>query len=437
MRQVLGRVRYWQTAWSAQLQYLYNEHNQDTHEGVVRRGSYASLFEPVGAQVRPQDARHLRARHDLIGRFRMRWDPEQGPLTLRGFWTGHEMRYRTSLDTAGTQVRRLGGQVRQNVHLSNHDIALGAEVWQDRLAAGNALVDNRPLFETERHLTVQDSIRWPSFSAYLRGGWHSEGNVSYSSGVLGVARNLGPFTGTVEGSMSGYAPSWIERYGFTNTVLPLEAFEKSRHMRVRGSLRGDVHDWTVGFEGSFQRWDRPIVLLTGADDLLGFEQLSQPEEWLTLSGTLDWRTDTKRGFRFSMTPTLFHFLSRSAVPPHQQLKESLPAFAVDATVGARYHLFQGDLDALVYLRGTAWTAMRSRAFDPATELFPLPPPDAARWRPSGSLDLQVEAGIRQSTVFFAYENILGGVLHPGTIIVPTYPIPAQFMRFGIFWPLFN
>ena len=67
---------------------------------------------------------------------------------------------------------------------------------------------------------------------------------------------------------------------------------------------------------------------------------------------------------------------------------------------------------------------------PSTERAPV---DA-----SYTLDLVLEGGIRTATVYIIFENITSGTrLMSGNELVPDYPLPAQQLRFGVYWPIAN
>src|SRR5688572_20452723 len=107
-------------------------------------------------------------------------------------------------------------------------------------------------------------------------------------------------------------------------------------------------------------------------------------------------------------------------------------------IGARFTLFQRDLDLDVYLQGRYWTEMRSRLFHPPTGLLVVPSLSHPVFGSSGTLDVVAEIGIRTATLFMAYENVLSGtVIMRGNLIVPVYPLPERRFRFGVYWPIFN
>jgi hypothetical protein len=437
LRRVLGRLTYWQPGWSARLQYMYNEHGQDIHGGVVQQGSLITLFQPVGAQVDRGEARRSIMRHDLMGRFDLFWQQEADPLTIRGFWTNHRLHYQELGQSLEAKAHRRGGQIRQTAAIGAHRITADADFWWTRIASGNGLTGDQGVSEFEYHLTASDSARWSFGSVYARTGWHGRGNLSYGSGTLRLSHRIGWLNGRLEGSTSGYAPSWVERYGFGTSVSSGGAFDDSRYRQLQARLDGTVGTVTAGVEASVRRWENPVLFMIEPDNGAVFSQLHGTDDWLTVSGNLGWRLSTDRGVRLSLTPSIFQPLQGAETITDRRISESLPDAAIDAKFGVRYQLFQDDLDASVYLHGRGWTSMRSRTYDPSTALFPLPAVDARRWGPFGTVDLQVEGRIRNSTVFFAYQNILDGLVHPGSLVVPTYPLPARFLRFGVFWPLFG
>ena len=100
-------------------------------------------------------------------------------------------------------------------------------------------------------------------------------------------------------------------------------------------------------------------------------------------------------------------------------------------------LFDGALDLDFAVRGRGWAEFRGRRFHAPTALFALPPVEARRVEPSGTLGAIAEAGLGggRATVFVTYENALAGRAYTGTYVVPVYPLPGPFLRFGVFWLL--
>ena len=131
-------------------------------------------------------------------------------------------------------------------------------------------------------------------------------------------------------------------------------------------------------------------------------------------------------------------LVRAPAAETAALAGSLPRASVSGRAGIRYRLFEQDLDLGLFLDGRAWTRLRGRSFHGPTGLFPLTDPSAPGWGPAADLDATVEAGIRdEATLFFSYENLLGGVTFPGALVVAGHPVPARTIRFGVYWPLLD
>lgn len=437
LRRVVGRLRYQQPSWSLTLRHLFNNSEMSLHGGVLPRGRLRSLYEPLGSQVALSDARRRVIRHDALADLTWSWHSELDPVQLRGFWNRHETRFRTFSDTLATRVGRWGMQARQSLTAGAHRFTIRGDLWRDRLQPGNALLGRQGATRWETHLVLQDSLQQQALGAVLKGGWHQIGKNTYPSAGAEVYLPLGALRLQVGGAFSGYVPSWLEQYGFNGQVAAPAKAAKSRHLQGQTRLQWNPGSLELALRGSFQLWQRPILLLRQPElDQAQLLQLSGAQQWLTLGGEASWRKETRRGFRISIEPSLFRLLTPTTLE-HYRLQASLPSIQIKAKAGLRYPLFQNDLDLLVYLQGRAWTALRSRGFQPSTTLFPLMPLEARSWGPNGTLDLQVEGQIRKSTVFFAYKNLLSGLLYPGALVTPTYPLPAQYVQFGVFWPLFN
>ncbi|HEX7069601.1 MAG TPA: putative porin, partial [Rhodothermales bacterium] len=125
-------------------------------------------------------------------------------------------------------------------------------------------------------------------------------------------------------------------------------------------------------------------------------------------------------------------------PIASRLEGSLPKLFGSARGGMRYRMFRGDLDLHLYVQVRAWSAFRSRTLHTPTGLLILPEEGADELDPSSTIGVYVEAGVREATIFIAWENLAAGTpLMEGNMTVPVYPLPEQALRFGVFWPIWD
>jgi len=168
-----------------------------------------------------------------------------------------------------------------------------------------------------------------------------------------------------------------------------------------------------------------------------------------VTADLGWRTRTQRGLYGRLTATAHEFLNETETALHARVARTLPQVHGRAVLGARFLLFQ-DLVFDAQIEGRGWTEMSSRLLHTPTGSLVVPPleaPDEAfearqtptpLFGPDGVLDVNIDIDLYGATLFFTFENVLGGTeADLGTFIVPTYPLPDQQFRFGVFWPIFD
>ncbi len=445
MRQLLGRLRYEQATWSVELRALHNRRQLGAHGGVQPQAGqpFASVYTRLGAIVRNPEARRQTLRTDLALSVRARLVPAlQEPLTASAYWTAQTFRYRNpGADTLLARTQRFGGRMHQDVRLGAHRLRLLAEGWTERLRRSQtpALPDTLGLSRTRLHLTLRDAFRLGAFAMTLEGGLHVVDHATFPGGAVDVAYQAGALRLFADAFHAGQPVSWVEEHGFGRFVQPVEEAPDGRvsQGRLGLSLRAGAFDLT--FFGFVHEETQPLDLYaTATEDSVVARAASTPFRRAGLGGDLGWRRAARRGFYLTARPTLVRFLNDDASPEHARVEASLPSFFAEGRFGARYLLFHGDLDLDVALQGRFWTQMRSRTLHPPTGLLVIPTADARRFDASGTLDVVVQAGIRDATLFVAYENVLSGTqLLVGNLIVPVYPLPERRFRFGVYWPIFD
>lgn len=440
MRQLVGRLRYTQPGWAAEVRNLHNRRYLGAQGGVIPSGSvFETIYNRFSPDVRNPSAYRQTIRNDLSAAVWLAPFAGHAPLTASAYWTSHIGRYRDpGSDTLAARVSRYGARLHQPVSLGNQHLSLTLEGWQDRLIASNALPDSLGLARTRFFLTVRDSVR--------AGAWlldaHAALNVggdTFVSGAAHGARQVGPLRFFAEARHTGQTAAWTDRYGYGRFLLSLPAQPQTRITVGKGGFSLKAGRFDVTAFGFAHRTAQPVDLyVTEEEDVVEARISSTPFERVGAGLDVGWRRTAARGFYVTAQPTVQQFANPDASSEHERIAASLPDLWLRAHVGARYLLFTGDLDLDVSLQGRYWTRFQSRTLHAPTGLLVLPEASARPVDTSGTLDLVVQGGVRTATLFLAFENMLSGTeLLVGNLIVPTYPLPARRLRFGIYWPILN
>jgi len=444
MRQVWGRLRYTQARWSLEVNNLHNRRYVGAHGGVQPQPGlpFESIYTRIGADVRNPNARRQTIRNDLALTARARLWSSAEPLTASAYWTAQTFRYiNSNQDSLDAKTNRFGGRVQQDLRHGPHAIRLLVEGWTDRLrhSRQSALPDSLGLSRSQLHAIVRDAFRSGTFDATLEGGLH----ITDAATVPGGSVRLGWQPGAVrlfgEASVAGQPVSWIEEHGFGRFLTGADDIPNGRVVQGRIGFAARLGPVDVTGFGFAHEVTQPLDLYeTSVTDSVAVRVARSPFRRAGVGGDIGWRRDAQRGFYLTAQPTLVQFLNDTDSPEHFRVRASLPRFFAHGQFGARYQLFNGDLDLDIALQGRFWTEFRSRLLHPPTGLLIVPPADARVFGPSGVLDVVIKGGIRTATVFVAFDNVLSGTqVQVGTLIVPTYPLPERRFRFGIYWPIQN
>jgi hypothetical protein len=451
MRQTYLRARYRQSAWSVTLSNLHNRRHLGAQGGARPQGALSTIFttDPGLVPVRNESAERQTIRNDLRLGARARFLEGLPPPSAVLYWTSQIYRYRHPLPDSVSVARtdRYGLRLTQRLRAGRHHLRLRLDARTDYLDDSNVFADS--LTSRERRLTVaaRDSAALGPLRLALTGRMHSNAHLPLLTGRLHTRLDLGAVAPFLDLRRAGQPASFTDRYGF-GTLLEAPAggndlpTTRLHTARLGVSMRWGALDATLfGFAQQIARpWD---YVATGGVETLN---LAYPTTVAVRSDSgsvwragatlrLGLRRRAERGFYLTAQPTFVQPLMPQASPLANRLANSRPLLFGHARLGARYALFERDLDLDVYLRGRFWTAMRSRGLHPATALLTLLPDEARRFGPSGTLDLHVRGNVRGATIFVSYQNALSGTALPGTLLVPVYPLPARRLRFGIFWPI--
>lgn len=446
-RRLLGRLQYRTPDWSVALTDLHTRRRIGAHGGVLPTGSnFLTVYNPAIATVRNPSARRQTLRNDLTLTARSRLFPfTAAPLTASARWTKQTFRFRNTTDTLAARTDSYSFFLRQDATWGRHHITAKLSGTLDQWIHGNA-IDPAPAGRYRLHGVVRDSIRWNRTALALHTGAHQAEDDVHPSARARIERRWNGFDVFASAALGGQPASWVEQHGFGDLILPPDAAPTSRIARaeVGVSAAGGPFDAELTTFGHATR-DAVDLFAPAQGDTLVVRALDDPLHRAGIAAEVGWRRDAERGLYATAQGTATQLLNDSASPDHARLATTLPEAFGQARIGARFVLFEGDLDTDLSVRGRAWTEMRSRQFHGPTALFAVSPPDApvqSGWPmafgPSGTVDVQADVGFRGATLFFTFENVLSGTtLQPGTFVVPVYPLPERRFRFGVFWPIEN
>lgn len=438
-RQVYGRLLYTRPRWSVELSDINSRHPLQAHGGVVPRDPniFDSIYQRLGAQVIDELARRRTFRNDLVARF-VRYMGDESRFSLAAGRSSESLQYRRPGDTLKVASVRSFGVLTQRFVFGKNSVTSEArgqiirtEARSDTLGFGSVL---------DRQLDLKLIYEYGGVGMQARGSVgldaRSEGSDLTSS--LTVDLPMGPASLKVDATTGRAASTLIERVGFGPFVTAVgeRISQRSNHVSGRLSIQAGFLDVSaIGAVTSSAMW-RDLFGTATSDSVVhrsGTGRLTV----VTLGAELGLRRLAKRGFYLTAAPTLISVANASG-GDLERYDASLPNFYAVGRLGARYLIFNGDLDLNVYVRGRFWSEFRSRSLHTPTGLLALPIQNSRPVEPSAALDIVVEGGVRVATLFLAYENFLAGTSAvPGNLLVPVYPLAEQRLRFGVFWPLSN
>lgn len=433
------RLRYEQRPWSLEVGNFHSRRIVGAHSGVVPFIStdYNTIYQRFGANVSNQSAERRAVRNDFYVTTRVRLMPRYvDPFTATVYRTREQFRYRNpNTDTLQAKTDRIGFRTNQNLTGQTHRMQLRAEGWVDRVRSSNVLPDSISLTQRALHLSVLDSIQVGPVHATANIGWHTTTLVSFPS----FAFTFGASALRLRLSQTGEPLSRIEARGWGSAVLG--ASDLQTPIVRQGQVDMHVHTglWDARITGFFNETRNGTDLYeTGLENVLEVGVTTEPQYRGGIALDLGWRRASTRGWYITLQPTWTRFLNPNESTLHQRLAGSHPEVYVQGRLGFRYLLFQDDLDLHMYLKGRVWSEMNGRTFHPQTGLLAVPQAGARQFGTNGTVDIQVEAGIRTATVFVAYENFTAGTtFHVGNLHIPDYPLPRRRFRLGVFWPIFD
>jgi len=434
-RRVQLRLRYEQLNWSFEVLNMHNRRRIGAHHGVLPLGGdFNSIYRDDLAQVERPEAERRVVRNDLLATLRLR-GAAAAASTVTGYWSAETFRYRDASDTLQAGSDRAGLFVEQPLATSErHRLAAYVEAWSERVEpAGHFEGDARQ--RRRLHAYLRDSLAVGSWSAAAEAGW-AAGDGAGPTASLSISRRAGAFDGTAEISTSHPGAAVIYASGF-GTLRGSSGSEAGRMTgaRLEAAFRLGAVDAALGLFG--HRAADPLEVFAAGDSAA---VLQAPSSFTRVGayGVLGWRRGARRGFYAHVAPTVTRFLDEDRSELHRRTADVLPIFFGRARLGARYRIFQGDLDFDVYLEGTAWSDLSSRTLHPQSGLLLVPEASSLVLGASNRIDLVAEIRVRDAKFFLVYDNLFAGTsLLPGSLLVPVYPLPAQRFRLGLYWPIFG
>jgi len=334
-------------------------------------------------------------------------------------------------DTASVRTARLGILFEQPLRFGRLNPSFQAHIWRDRHTfnwsdSSDAVV--------QVHVLGRDTLETGALRFIAMAGLHGRGRLSPSAS-LAIDARVGRFDVFVYASRGTEEASLVARRGFGSFVEPQEEAGPSHTQLIRGGMRGRWGILDASLTGFVHRTEDALEVLALNDDSARAVFVPGTAGFRGLTFDAGWRRNTRRGLYASIQPTL---LISTPEPQPFDRDAVLPRIFGRGRIGARILLFRGDLDIDAFVEARAWSEMRSRTLQPATGLLVLPRAGDPSIPASSALGVYVEAGLREATIFLAYENALAGTgLLAGNMNVPVYPLPEQAFRFGVYWPIWD
>lgn len=434
-RRVQLRLGYARQNWSFELLEMHNRRRIGAHHGVLPLGSdFDSIYRADLAQVERPEAERRVVRNDLMATLRLRRAAAL-PTTVTGYWTAETFRYRDASDTLRAASDRTGLFAEHPLAASDrHRLTAYVEAWSERIVPHDRF-EGDPHHRRRLHGYLRDSLALGDWRTAVEAGW-AAGDGAGPTASVSLSHRTGAFEGTVDVSTSRPGAAVIYASGF-GTLSGSAGSEAGRitAARVEASLRLGALDAAVGFFGHHAA--DPLEVFAEGDSA-AVRKVASPFSRVGTYGVLGWRRDAGRGFYARLHTTASRFLHEDRSELHRRAADALPVFSGRARLGARYRIFQGDLDFDVYLEGTVWSALSSRTFHPPSGLLLVPESSSLVVGASNRIDLVAEIRVRDAKFFLVYDNVLAGTsLLPGNLLVPVYPLPAQRFRLGLYWPIFG
>lgn len=438
-RQLLTRLRYEHPWGAVELLNLTNRRRIGAHAGVnVIDGFYEAIYNRIASTVINSNAERQSLRNDLALTVHNHILPDTTrPFTATGYWTAGTFRYVNS-DTLQARTSRFGYRFAQGFGMGDADLTLALEGWHESLRRNsNALPDSLDPSRSALHLSAALSIPLGPFSAVIEPGLHKNELETFVGGRGRLSLDQGWLNLFAELSFSGQTTSWVQQFGWGDTMVPLSETPGSRVTGLRAGVGLKGGPFNLDVSGFLTSTSNYVDYFRDAQtDSISASIFSSDVQWAGVTASLGFRKDANRGIYLTFTPTVYQLSDANSTAQHSILAASLPELYVQGRFGLRYQLFRGDLDLDLYTKARLWSSFDSRTLHPETGLLALRPVGSRPVDSSIVMDVVAEAGIRTATIFLSFENVLSNPsLIVGNLLVPDYPLPAQRFRLGVYWPI--
>ncbi|MFK7844882.1 MAG: putative porin [Rhodothermales bacterium] len=438
-RQLLARLRYRHPWGSIELMNFSNRRRLGAHDGImVDENFYEAIYNRFAGTAINADAQRQTIRNDLALTVRSNVLPDTTrPLTAMGYWTAGTFRYVLG-DTLQARTSRFGYRISQAVAVGNGEVTVALEGWNEKLREDSrALPDSLNPTRSSFNLSALTSLPLGLANLEVEPALHAQDGDSFLGGRGRLSIGNRSVKLFAQASYSGQKSSWVQQYGWGDTIRPLPASPESRVTNLRAGISLLGGPFSLDVTGFINRTSNYTDFFSSTStDSISVEVFPTPVQWTGLTADFGVRKYATRGFYLSITPTFYQLNNPASSAAHSTLVGSLPELYVQGRFGMRYLIFKGDLDLDLYTKVRLWSSFQSRSLHPETGLLVLRTVGSRPVDASVAMDVVLEAGIRTAKLFLAFENVLS---HPslivGNLLVPDYPLPAQRFRLGIYWPI--
>ena len=446
LSQAFGRVGFTSRRWRVRFTDSYTARTRGAHTGVLQKPGqeFDSVYDTFDARVGDPSAQHRLERNQFDVSVEHTWEADLKPLAIWSSYTKSLYRYSSEAGSGGepeAKPETRSSEFRLKVEqaapgfIEGHEFTGRFSIEMTDISSDSLLAGGGGSTRSRLIMSADDQFAIGRLVPRVVLGLHVVDEWVFPSTGLHLRRSFEKFSMAAEASLNGRAPSPLEKSGGLGVSVAARALSHVKSQSVRVSVDAPGRLFGLEVTGFASRLIDPVDIVRSGEESYFVGQSSGSVTWTGVTATLGWRVLSRQGFYGSVSPTV----QSAAVSDHDDvadgLASSLPTFFGTARFGYRNQFFLGDLDADIYLLGRAWSAFRGRVYDPVHALLVLPEAGANVNAGSGTLDVRVEAGIRGTTIFVSVDNVLAGLVYPGTLIVPVYPIPARAFRFGVFWPI--
>lgn len=445
-RRVIGRAAVRSERWEFSVLNVANRRRVGAHGGVqpIPGRGYDSIFQRLGAVVTDENHARRTIRNDLIlgaaGR-----DAHGGARAAAGhlFWTAETFSFDDGSSLDRWEVHRLGARLSTStsvgaVTANGPRIGLEASAAHespgshtDSLVTTGIGRDGRVLAGAAA--TAAATLR--TFELALRGGAGLDDDRMYPD----LSASLTHTRFELAASFAGRQNSWMDHTGFFGYAAPFAEPPDPRNLTLTAAARASVGLLSFEPRAAFVRETDAAVRMLGSTATASTAgTLSGPAARATFTLHIGLNDRASGGLYATLSPSVHTSGLDARTEFDRAWADAVPDAWIDGRLGLRRLMFKGDLDLNLYVRGRAWTDMRGRRLHTPTGLLMLAPDGSVTVGSSGLTDIVAEAGIRGAVIFLAWENVISGTsVQAGNLLIPDYPLPAQRVRFAVYWPISN